>query len=105
MRHTIIGIDIGGIYTKAVEVEATGKPSVLNALLIPTPFLSNAKETGIDKRALCQEIFKKIPLSRLKESRIAINIPIFSPVVTTIVLPRMNKKELGVAALTEAAEK
>ena len=105
MKHTIIGIDIGGIYTKVVEAEATGKLSVVNTLLIPTPFLSNAKETGIDKRALCQEIFKKIPLSRLKESRIAINIPVFSPVITTIVLPRMNKKELGAAALTEARRK
>ena len=105
MKRTIIGIDIGGIYTKVVEVDYAGRLSVINMLLIPTPFLSNAKETGIDKRALCDSIFKKISLAHIKESRVAINIPIFSPVVTTIILPRMNKKELSAAAITEARRK
>jgi len=105
MKRAIIGIDIGGIYTKVVEIEDTNRLSIANMFLLPTPLLSNAREKGIDKRALCQDIFKKIPLSRLKESRIAINIPIFSPFVTTIVLPRMNKKELRAAALTEARRK
>ncbi len=72
---------------------------------IPTPFLSNEEEKKIDKGTLCQEILKKISLNRLKESRIGISIPIFSPVITTVILPRINKKELEAAALTEARRK
>ena len=105
MKRTIIGIDIGERYTKVVELDAGGKISVINTFLISTPFLPNTEKKSIDSSALCQSIIEKIPLYRLNKSLIAVSIPIFSPVVATIVLPKMNRKELGSAASIEARRK
>ena len=106
MKH-LIGIDIGTLYTKVVEIEIASKIFIKSRFLIPTPLLSGVQETTLDKNALAQEILRKIPLSRFKEpkTKIGINIPFFSPVITTIVLPRMNRKELEIAAMTEARRK
>ena len=106
MKGKIVGIDIGSIYTKVVELDIKGKVPLANTFLIPTPLSSNVEgKKSIDRDILCQNIIDKIPLHSLNKSLIVISIPILSPVVTTVILPKMSKRELGVAASIGARRK
>lgn len=106
MAHTIIGIDIGGLYTKVIEIESKVNVKMLNAFMFKTPYI----HTGIDRIELDKDNFLKqiannIPLVRLRTARISINLPPSSSTVINLLMPKMAKDELGLAAINEAKRK
>jgi len=103
MRRAI-GIDIGSLYTKVAEIEVGAKLHLKNIFYFFTPY-SSGMEKKINHDQLVKEIIKKIPLANFKNSRVGVNTPFSTPVVMTLTLPRMSKKELEIAAITEAKRK
>ncbi|MCK4809428.1 MAG: pilus assembly protein PilM [Candidatus Omnitrophica bacterium] len=102
----IIGIDIGSLHTKVVEIEYVGKLSLIQAFRFPTPYLDTlAEQKEIDKKTFIKIIAERIPLSRLKNAKFAVNIPFYSPMVMTVILPKMDKNVLGKTAIMEARRK
>lgn len=69
--------------------------------MFPTPYLKDSPEK-IDLHEFYNQITSQIPVTALKKSLIGINIP--SALVTVIILrlPKMTKKELGIAVMSEA---
>lgn len=103
--RNIIGIDIGSFYTKVVAIELGPKPTLLDAFYFSTPLTDSTVGKKIDHSKLSKDIFEKIAPHRFRDSRIATNIYLSSPVVMTVTLPKMRRKELAVASLTEARRK
>lgn len=108
MAEISVGIDIGSSYTKVVEIEQKTKPCLLNAFMFKSPFLAPAQESlpkQIDADFFWKQIFDYIPLSRLKKSRVGINMPAHSITTLLLFLPRMKGSEIGQAAIVEARRK
>lgn len=122
---TYIGIDIGSCYSKVVELEYNPAPILLNYIIFQTPFLSQvlpglaspflaAKDSSssgraglgqIDAKIFWQEITKHIPLERIRTAHIATSLPSNAVSAITLLLPRLAKNELAIAAHTEARRK
>ncbi|MCP4652131.1 MAG: pilus assembly protein PilM [Candidatus Omnitrophica bacterium] len=100
----LIGIDIGSRLVKVVSMEQKQKTVLLDNFLFP---LSFAKESSkkIDVEDFFNQISSKISIKRLKDADIAISIPSALVTVLVIDLPKMSKKELEIAAITEARKK
>jgi len=101
----VLGIDVGNSYIKIVEIDPGAKNALSRCFSVPTPFTDSSGGRMIDHEKLKEEIFKKIPAKNIKEFTIAISHLSLAPVVMTLVLPRMGKKDLGIAAINEAKRK
>ena len=99
---TYIGIDIGNCYTKVVELECKPAPVLVNHIIFQTPSLSLIQ---IDAKIFWQEITKHIPLERIRAAHIATSLPSNAVSAITLLLPRLTKNELNIAAHTEAKRK
>ena len=122
---TYIGIDIGNCYTKVVELECKPAPVLVNHIIFQTPFLSliqpgltppflaaknssSVERAGlrqIDAKIFWQEITKYVPLEKIRSSHIATSLPSNAVSAITLLLPRLTKNELTIAAHTEAKRK
>lgn len=104
---TYIGIDIGNCYIKVVELECKPAPVLVNHIIFPTPYLSQIQPglRQIDAKIFWQEITKHIPLERIRVSHIATSLPSNAVSAITLLLPRLTKNELAIAAHTEARRK
>jgi type IV pilus assembly protein PilM len=104
---TLIGIDVGTFSVKVVQIEERAKPRLINIFWFKTPYSKEAVGPSkvIDKNEFFNQIVSRIPIKTLKSSHIGINIP--SPLVTVMVinLPKMTRRELETAAITEAKRK
>ena len=101
----LIGIDVGSRYTKVVELEPGPKPCLINAFLFATPGLTTQEKkvsTGIDLEQFRSRISKIIPPKRLRAAKIAVSLPSDSIDVMISLLPKMSKRELATAAVSEA---
>lgn len=108
MDESLIGIDIGSGYTKVVEIEQKVKPNLLNAFIFKTPFLPFQEETSlreIDIESFWKEISAYIPLSKVRKSKVGINIPPQAITTIPLLLPQMKRSELSEAAIVEAKRK
>jgi Tfp pilus assembly PilM family ATPase len=100
------GIDIGGRYTKIVMLDKKAKLSLVQAVTIATPY--TADEQGfskLDAAALFKSVDGLVPLSKLRVSKLAINLSTTSITTLSILLPPMAKKELFFAAINEAKQR
>lgn len=104
---TYIGIDIGSCYTKVVELECPPAPALLNYIIFSTPYHSQGRPgpEQIDTQIFWQEITKYIPLERLKTSHLATSLPSNALSAIILLLPRLSKNELTLAAHNEARRK
>lgn len=101
----VIGIDIGEINTKVAVIEVGAKPCIRNCFYFKTPYTGAKTGKKIDHSQVAQEVTKVIAVDKLKNSRIGINIPTAAPIVMTLALPKMGKRDLIAAALAEAKRK
>lgn len=100
----IVGIDVGSRYTKVIESDK--KLHLLDAFMFETPYTtSETQASEIDITSFLKQFTSHIPLTRLKISKIAINLPLGSITMIIFVLPRMAKNELATAAINEAKRK
>jgi type IV pilus assembly protein PilM len=100
------GIDIGGRFTKIVFLEKKAKLSLVQAVTLPTPY--TADEQGfskLDTAALFKSIDGLVSLSKVRSSKLAINLSTSSISTLSIILPPMAKKELFFAAINEARQR
>ncbi|MDD5669028.1 MAG: pilus assembly protein PilM [Candidatus Omnitrophica bacterium] len=106
MAGTYVGIDIGSKSTKLVILEANPKMTYVDSCIFPTPLeLGENAQQQIDSRIFLQEVTKVIPVSKLRQSRVALNLPPASISILSIFLPIMGTKELKAAAVNEAKRK
>lgn len=107
MMATFIGIDIGSCYTKVVELDCAANPVLLNHILFPTPYHPQARPElrQIDAQSFWQAVTKHVPLERIRAAHIATNLPANAVSAITLLLPRLTKNELTLAAHTEARRK
>ena len=104
----LIGIDIGSRYTKVVQIEPKAKPCLVNAFFFPTPYSTSEPHSRlkpINAEEFFNQIVPHISLKDLQASRIGINIPSSLITVLVINLPKMSKKELDIAVISEAKRK
>ncbi len=101
----LIGIDIGSRYVKVVEFEYKNNLKLLNTFLFKNEYIP-LQEQVIDKQidydSFWGEIKKYIPQERIIEAKIGVGIPANLITMLTLVLPKMPKSELEVAAKSEA---
>jgi Tfp pilus assembly PilM family ATPase len=100
------GIDIGGRYTKIVVLDKKVKLSLVQAFTLATPYVADEQGfSKLDTAALFKSIDGLISLSKLRSSKLAINLSTTSISTLSIVLPPMAKKELFFAAINEAKQR
>lgn len=104
----VVAIDIGIENTKIAWMDQKNGLQLLDAFLFKTPYVAAAQNkdlSQINSDAFWKEISARIPLSRLKRSRIGIGLP--SNLISTLLvsLPKMGIAELSIAAIIEAKRK
>jgi Tfp pilus assembly PilM family ATPase len=100
------GIDVGGRYTKIVVLDKKVKLSLVQAVTLATPFVADEQGfTKLDVAALFKSIDGLVTLSKLRSSKLAINLSTTSISTLSIILPPMAKKELFFAAINEARQR
>ena len=72
----IIGIDIGSLYTKVIDIECANKIRLKRLFYFKTPYLDIfADKKTIDKKGFIDGILNNIPLHVVKNAKVAVNIP------------------------------
>jgi Tfp pilus assembly PilM family ATPase len=100
------GIDIGGRYTKIVVLDKRTKLSLVKAMTIATPYMADEQGfSKVDTAALFKSIDSLMPFSKLRASKLAIDLSTSSISALSIILPLMGKKELFFAAINEARQR
>jgi len=99
----LIAIDIGLNLTKVLEADLN-KKGILEIITLES-FKTPYKEGEIERKAFFGQLYKFIPLSRIKASRLAISVPSSAINFTNLQLPKMPKEDLDKAVLREAKRK
>ncbi|MDD2702681.1 MAG: pilus assembly protein PilM [Candidatus Omnitrophica bacterium] len=103
MAKKFLGIDIGNVRTKVVLVEPAVKQGVAWSYVFPTPF--DATQTSfrkIDAKLFVNELVKVVPVNKLRNCRIAVDVPSAQITAMSLFLPEMSRSELISAAVNEA---
>lgn len=102
MPDNFVSIDIGSFSTKIIEGEL--KKGVIEICHIKA-FDSPYKNDELDVNLFFDNLFKIVPLNRLKSSEVSILIPATAIAFSVMDLPRMPKEDMGKAVIREAKRK
>ena len=107
MPKDYVGIDIGSQYTKILRLVLEPVPSIIQAFTFPTPYGSSlsAPTDKIDEEQFIKSLEDTIGLGILRNSKVGLCIPSSSINAMYFSLPKMKKRELKVASLSEARRK
>jgi type IV pilus assembly protein PilM len=105
MTGDCLGIDIGSVYTKIIELDSSR--NLISAKKIPMLYAagSSSEKQKIDFDKFLKLILDCYPLRKLQEAKIALSLYSGNSTYTLVTLPRMSKKEMSFSALIEAKRK
>lgn len=90
---SVIGIDIGSCSVKLAEIEAKPEFRLINAVSFPVPQ---------DIKSVWDEVDKRVSLKKLRACIVGVSLPNSAVSAVSLLLPRMNNRDLAQAAITEA---
>jgi len=107
MPKDFVGIDIGSQYTKIVRLVLEPVPSIIQVFSFPTPYVPSLSTTAdkIEEEQFIKSLEETIGLGFLRSARVGLCIPSSYINAMYFSVPKMNKKELRVACLSEARRK
>lgn len=101
-RQSAIGVEIGTSAIKVVALRPGSPPVLQHALMVPTPIGSMRDGLVIEPQAVANELRKLLAEHQITVRQAVTAVPNQSAVTRNIMVPRMERKDLGEAIKWEA---
>jgi len=101
-RQSAIGVEIGTSAIKVVALRPGSPPVLQHAVMVPTPIGSMRDGLVIEPQAVASELRKLLAEHQITVRQAVTAVPNQSAVTRNIMVPRMERKELGEAIKWEA---